>query len=263
MPTSSPRTALLGHTGFVGSNLLRQRPFTACFNSRNIAELAGQSFDTLVCAGVQAVKWLANKEPEADWAGIQRLLEPLSHARAERVILISTIDVYPNPNDVNEADFPSSDNHAYGRHRLAVEDFVKAHFPKVHIVRLPGLFGPGLKKNVIYDLLHDHCLDAVQPDSAFQYYDLQRLTDDLDQVVAADIPLLNVATGPISTRTIIERLAPEQQMPKSTAPIAKYDFRSAYAGLWNGSGGYLYSAEQVLADLELFMTTERARPSGV
>ena len=259
MPDSSPRTALIGHTGFVGSNLLAQRNFTACYHSKNISEIAGQSFDTVICAGVQAVKWLANQEPAQDWAGIERLLTPLAAVAARRFVLISTIDVYPDPQGVTEDDLPGRENHAYGRHRLAVEEFVKAQFSTVQVVRLPGLFGPGLKKNVIYDLLHGHLLGAIQPESAFQYYDLRHLSADLDLVVAAELPCLNLATEPIKTRTILERFAPEQAMPVSTAPIAKYDFRSLHAGRWNGSGGYLYSAEAVLEDLGNFIREERSR----
>ena len=60
------RTALIGHTGFVGSNLASQHGYTDCFNSRNIGEIAGRCYDTVVCAGVQAVKYWANQHPEED-----------------------------------------------------------------------------------------------------------------------------------------------------------------------------------------------------
>ncbi|MDB6117847.1 MAG: NAD(P)-dependent oxidoreductase, partial [Verrucomicrobiaceae bacterium] len=188
---NDPRpTALIGHTGFVGANLGKQRGYQQHFNSRNIADIVGQSFDTVVCAGVGAVKWKANKEPEADWTGIQALLKPLATVQARRFILISTIDVYANPDRVTEDDAPSEDNHAYGRHRLKIEQFIAARFPVHHIIRLPGLFGDGLKKNVIYDLLHENCLEMIQPASAFQYYNLDHLTADLDKAVAHDLRVL-------------------------------------------------------------------------
>lgn len=47
--------ALIGHTGFVGSNLREQHEFDVFFNSRNIEEIKGGEFDLLVCAGVNAV----------------------------------------------------------------------------------------------------------------------------------------------------------------------------------------------------------------
>ena len=49
--------ALIGYTGFVGSNLEATHEFGAKFNSRNITEIEGQSFGHLVCAGAPAKKW--------------------------------------------------------------------------------------------------------------------------------------------------------------------------------------------------------------
>ena len=41
------KSALIGYTGFVGSTLLRQRPFDEQYNSKNIREIAGQQFDLI------------------------------------------------------------------------------------------------------------------------------------------------------------------------------------------------------------------------
>lgn len=251
--------ALIGHTGFVGSNLASQRSYAATFNSRNIADIAGQGFDTVVCAGVQAVKWKANKEPDADWAGIEKLLDPLCSVKAGRFILISTIDVYANPNGVTEDVPPPADNHAYGRHRLKVEEFIREQFAEHHIVRLPGLFGDGLKKNVIYDLLHDNCLDVIQPLSSFQYYWLRHLTDDLQKIVSAGIRVLNLATEPVQTRAIIESFAPGKVVGTNAGPAVQYDFRSKYDALWKCRGGYLYDAATVLHEIGEFMQAEAKR----
>jgi hypothetical protein len=254
-------SALIGHTGFVGSNLLPQGRYTDCFNSRNISDIAGRSYDIVVCAGVQAMKWKANKEPQADWAGIERLLTPLSTVKATRFILISTIDVYANPNGETEDTPPSTENHAYGRHRAAVEEFVGARFAGHHIVRLPGLFGEGLKKNVIFDLMHDNCLDVIQPLSSFQYYHLKHLTDDLHKVVGQDIRLLNLATEPVQTRTIIESFAPDKAktVGSKAGPPVHYDFRSVHDALWGGRAGYLYDAATVLREIGEFMRREQTK----
>ena len=37
------RSALIGYTGFVGSNLVRQHSFDAMFNSQNIDSISGRS----------------------------------------------------------------------------------------------------------------------------------------------------------------------------------------------------------------------------
>ena len=68
------RTCLIGYTGFIGSNLARQYDFTEFFRSTNIREIEGRAYDLLVCAGISAAKWLANRAPEEDRAAIDRLL---------------------------------------------------------------------------------------------------------------------------------------------------------------------------------------------
>lgn len=254
------RCALLGHTGFVGGNLLRQFPFGGTYHSKNIGDLAGRSYDLIVCSAVSAVKWQANKDPESDWRGIQSLLDVLTRVDARRFILISTIDVYPNPVSVTEADDPSGiPSHAYGIHRLKLEHFVRNRFPVHHIVRLPGLFGDGLKKNVIYDLLHSNLLENIHPDGVFQYYDLSRLWPDLGKTMAASLPLLNVATEPLPTRDIVSRFFPNSRIGAKASGAGRYDFRSRHDTLWNGTAGYLYSKAAVMTDLGHFLARQPSK----
>jgi hypothetical protein len=153
----SPRyvSGLIGHTGFVGSALLRQTTFAACYNSQNIATIEGQSFGTLVCAAAPGSMLEANLAPERDAAKMDALIAQLSAVRAERFVLISSIAVL--------ADFAGGDDEgtqgfqqelAYGRNRRALEAFVESHFPGSLVVRLPALFGQGLRKNFLFDLLN-------------------------------------------------------------------------------------------------------------
>ena len=242
--------ALIGHSGFVGSNLLAQGSYDSLFRSSDIDGIRGKSFDHIVCAGVQAMKWWANLHPEEDQAGIARLREPLAEARAERFTLISTIDVYPAPRGVDEdSEIERSGHHAYGLHRLEFEDWVRERFPRVVILRLPGLFGPGLKKNVIYDMMHDNNLDKVHPGGVFQYYDLKHLSRDIERAWSEGIGLLNLSGGPLGTGEIRDRFFPGKELGGSGPAPAGYDMRSKHAAAWGGTDGYLYSKEQVLGDL--------------
>lgn len=242
--------ALIGHTGFVGGNLLAKRSYDCLYRSTDIDTIRGRTFEHIVCSGVQAMKWWANLHPQEDKAGIERLLGPLSEVEAERFTLISTIDVYPAPRQVDEDTvIDRESHHAYGLHRLEVEDRVKAHFPKVLIVRLPGLFGPGLKKNVIFDMIHDNNLDKVHPGGVFQYYDLRRLADDIDKAWQLGIGLLNLSSEPLSTAEIRDRFFPGKELGASGPAPAGYDMRSKHADAWRGADGYLYSKEQVVEDL--------------
>ena len=96
--------ALIGHTGFVGSNLRAHGSYSGFYNSKNIGDIAGREYDCVVCSGVSAVKWMANKNPEQDSADIKILLDCLDQVRAERFVLISTVDVYQSPNGQTERD---------------------------------------------------------------------------------------------------------------------------------------------------------------
>ena len=58
--------ALVGYTGFVGSNLLQFFKFDELYNSKNFYEAKNKHFETIFFCGVPAIKWLANKNPEED-----------------------------------------------------------------------------------------------------------------------------------------------------------------------------------------------------
>ena len=243
-------TALIGHTGFVGGNLRRQHAFDDFFRSTDIGEMAGRAYDLVVCAGVQAVKWRANREPEWDLEGIERLKAVLGTVDAGRFVLISTVDVYPAPVRGTEDEVPAPVE-PYGRHRLELEQWVAARFGDHSIVRLPGLFGDGLKKNVIYDFLHGRAdmIAGMHPRGSFQYYYLDRLWADLERARESGIRLLNVATAPLETREIAAAYFPGVELTEKAAVAGSYDFRSRHAAEWGGENGYLYGREQCLEDL--------------
>ena len=249
-------TALIGRSGFVGSNLLARRSYDSLYRSSDINTIRGESFGHIVCAGVQAMKWWANLHPLDDRAGIERLQGPLSETRARRFTLISTIDVYPTPRNVDEdSPIKREGHHAYGLHRLELEDWVRGNFPEVLIVRLPGLFGPGIKKNVIFDMLNDNELPKVHPGGVFQYYDLRRLADDIDRAWELKLPLLNLSCQPLGTGEIRDLFFPGKELGATGPAPAGYDMRSKYDRLWNGRDGYLYSKEQVVVDLRNWLET--------
>ena len=256
--------AIIGHTGFVGSNLIEQHQFNALFNSKNIDDIRGQKFSLVVCAGVQAKKWWANQHPEDDWASIEKLLNALEMTQTRTFILISTIDVYPHPTQVTESTPIVGENHVYGKHRYAVEEFVKSHFANAYVFRLPALFGRGLKKNVIFDLLNSNCLDQINPASEYQYYCLNHLWNDIQRGMEQAIRLLNIATEPVKTQEMINRYFPNQRnkVGPSKSFTATYDMRSQYSERWNSkASGYLYDAETVLREIGQFVTQNRGQPT--
>src|SRR5258705_293290 len=114
--------ALIGHTGFVGGNVAAQHRFQAFFNSKNIESIRGQRFDLLVVSGMPAAKWLANRDPLGDLAVLDRLWDCVSRCRAEAVVIMSTVDVYPAPFGADEDScIEPIYQQSYGKHRLKLE----------------------------------------------------------------------------------------------------------------------------------------------
>jgi nucleoside-diphosphate-sugar epimerase len=247
-------SALIGHTGFVGQNLRAAVPFDVLVNSSNVDELRGRSFDLVVCAGARAEKWKANREPTADLAGIERLLEVFHDVRARRFLLVSTVDVFEHPIGVDES-AEADARHPYGRHRRLLEALC-AHAFDTLIVRLPALFGPGLKKNALYDLLHDNQVERIHPESTYQFYDVRWLWADAERARQSGIRLLHLATEPLSMSEIVERCFTRVLRAPSGDP-ARYDVRSRHAQVWGGRDGYLRTRGEVLAALESFVRQER------
>jgi len=260
MIARTSNVALIGNTGFVGGNLAAHIAVDAGYNSRNIQEIEGKRFDTVYCAGLPAAKWLANKEPEQDRATVATLASHLRKVRARRFVLISTIDVYAEPGSgVNEThDCAAEENHAYGRHRLEFEHFVASQFDNHLILRLPALFGAGLKKNVIFDLMNDNCLEMINPESRFQWYGLDRLPRDIAAASVAGLQVANLMTEPVTTRAISERFFPGKEVGTKPSPGASYDICTAYADIFGGTDRYIQSAAEVLDDIGQYLSSSQA-----
>ncbi|HCT63575.1 MAG TPA: hypothetical protein DIC19_05695 [Erysipelotrichaceae bacterium] len=146
---------IVGYTGFVGSNLSNQTHFDDFFNSKNITQAFGSNPDLCVYAGLSAEKYIANANPLDDLSKVHEAIENIQRINPKFLILISTIDVYPLTQDKDETyDIPLTGKETYGRNRLILEKWVEENIREYLIVRLPALFGNGLKKNFIYDYIH-------------------------------------------------------------------------------------------------------------
>ena len=238
---------------------MRQASFEGLYNSTNIEDIAGRSYDVIVCSGAPAEKWKANKEPDRDREVLGRLTDALVRAEARKVVLISTVDVYPVPSGVDEATVIDEEQaQPYGKHRRELERAIAARFDTL-IVRLPGLFGTGLKKNIIFDFLHGNRVDQVHADSVFQFYHLDMLWRDIGIARDRGLDLVNFATEPVSVREVARRaFGLDFDNAPPSAP-ARYDVRSHHASTWGGHRGYLRDREEVLTALRGFVGSERER----
>lgn len=149
--------ALVGYTGFVGSNIYEgsNGNIDKVYNSKNIEEAFGTNPELLIYAGLRAEKYLANNAPEKDMALIEQAEENITKINPKKLVLISTIDVFKNPVDVDETASIETENlHPYGYNRYQLELWVREKYPDALIIRLPGLFGVNIKKNFIYDYIN-------------------------------------------------------------------------------------------------------------
>lgn len=254
-------SALIGSTGFVGSTLLQQATFDATYHSTDIAEIEGRTFDLGICAAAPAAKWKANKEPEADLANLERLMRHLGRARFGRLVLVSTVDVYPVPLGVDEeSPIDAEAAGPYGRHRLLLERFAQERFDTA-VIRLPGLFGRGLRKNAVYDLIHDNAVDALQPLSTFQFYDMSKLWSDIQRVQAKGLDTVNFATEPVMLGDLARELFGRRLAVSPSTPV-HYDFRTRHGAAWGRTDGYMQGREEVVRRMRSFVEAERggARP---
>lgn len=149
------KTALVGYTGFVGSNLDSNHNFDGRFNSKNIQEAYGSRPDLLVYTAVPAAMFIANANPEEDFNTIKCAIENLKKIDAKRVVLISTVAVYDRTDGVDETHIINEEKiPPYGKNRLFLEKWVLDNCEKSLVVRLPAIYGLNLKKNFIYDFIN-------------------------------------------------------------------------------------------------------------
>jgi hypothetical protein len=260
---SQGRSALIGHSGFVGSTLKKQTAFTDFFRSNNIQDIREQEFDLVVCAGISAKKWLANKNPQADLAAIQELQEHLKTIQAKQFILISTVDVFKNPVGVTEDSVVETQGlHAYGLHRYAFENFVREKFPQSLIVRLPGLVGPGLQKNIIFDFLNNNNLSQIDSRHQFQFYPMVNLWWDLQLALQHHISLLHLTSAPVEVGQLVKKTLFREFKQVVSESVLKYDFRTKHGKLYGTPEPYQYSLSEVCLAVRAYFQSEARTEVG-
>lgn len=250
--------ALIGFSGFVGSTLLKQAQFSELYRSTSIHEIENREFDMVVCAGAPAQKWVANRDPVDDRKKIDTLIDHLRTIKCKTFILISTVDVYKEPIGVDESTpVEETGLHAYGLHRRLLEKFVEQHFSSCLIVRLPGLVGPGLRKNVIFDFLNNNNLYAVESRGAFQFYPMVNLWFDIQRALEAGLSLVHLTAEPISVSDVsLLGFGKSFTQTLANSP-ARYDMQTLHAQIFGSPAGqYQYSVRETIQAIRAYAQSE-------
>lgn len=238
--------ALIGYTGFVGSHIRENlNPSTTTYvDSENILDIIDDEFFYVYCACV----------PQAN------AREILTSFKCRRFVLISTIDVHSSEvlNQVEEDIVPSEE--PCGRVRYDLEVQLREHFgDKMTIFRLPAaLFGVGLdenkNENYLYDLINNQT-DNINVDSAFQWYSLSWLWQDMKLSEGLERKVVNLYPEAIETADIVSTFFPHirgglkfKSGPRLFHPQAsKYEQRSS---------------EEVLVAMDQFLAIEKMKQTG-
>lgn len=300
---------LVGSTGFVGGNLMASHSFARVCHSSDIHEYFGANPDLCVYSGVPAAMFLANSNSEADLEIMRHAIENIRKINPQKLVLISSIAVYKDSKGRDEnSSMEKCSLSAYGRNRLQLEEWVREDYPDALIVRLPALYGVGLKKNFLYDLhtivpsmlnktkyeeLSIKCnlvkegytlqnngfyclnenvnrydiksffmtndfnaLSFTDSRSRYQFYNLNRLWDDINKAIDCGITLLNLCTPPVSAKEVYEHITGDSSWINELdkAPY-DYDLHSIHSDKLDGDGYYLCSVQEELDDIKKFMNT--------
>ncbi len=245
------KSALIGYTGFIGSNILNQMHFNNMYNKSNIYESSGKVFDLVICAAPGAEKWKANLNPEWDLNQINNLINSIADINTKYFVYVSTVDVYRNVCNVNEDTPIELDGlHPYGKNRYHLEEFVRGHFKNHLIIRLPALFGAGLKKNFIFDLIHSNCLNWTHKDSEFQFYSLDHLWNDITIAHENNIMTINITSEPISANELARECFGINFNNITEKDPIKYNIKTKYSDIFNSHDGYMYNKQMIINEIK-------------
>lgn len=252
-------SALIGYTGFIGSNLLKQAKFSDLYNSNNIQDIKGKNYDLVVSAGTTSLKWKANLNPREDWNGIEKLTDCLKQVEAKLFVLISTVDVYPNPQNVDEdtSIALAKLTQGYGCNRYNLERFITEKFFNTIIIRLPQTFGEGLKKNVVFDLIHDNRWDLIHKESRFQWYNLKNIVKDMKIAMKNSLKVVNLSVEPLSVKEVAKYTLNLDFTNVTKNPPADYNMLTKYGYLYGSKTKYLYNKRITLNELKEFIKSRK------
>ena len=234
---------VLGGTGFVGAAFVRQCQKLGhagtVIHSQNYAAFKGRSCELLVNANGNSKKFVATEKPEEDFrASVVSVMDSLRDFACRDYLYLSSVDVYADPSNPEttgeDTVLDPAHQSNYGLHKTEAERLVRHYAPRWLILRLGGMLGPGLKKNPVFDLLHDVPL-RVDEASEYQYIPVDLVAELALQL--ADLgrwsEIFNVCgVGTVRLREIREWLGRERPDATGTGPCQKYEIATAkLAGL--------------------------------
>lgn len=154
------RLGIVGANGFVGSALCRQaenRFDVVKITRENFDAYRNEHFDILINSAMPSKRFYASQNPALDFERTVSLTANLFYKwHFGKFVQISSVSAV-------------SDGGIYGKHKRLAEGILDKD--NVLIVRLSTLYGQGLKKGALYDLIKQNKL-YVSKDSRYDYLDI-------------------------------------------------------------------------------------------
>lgn len=180
------RVFLLGGEGFVGSAYARLLPGLNVdlhvITRSTYADFVGQHCDVFINANGNSKKFLADRDPKFEFdASVRSVVQTLADFNFGQYVFLSTGDVYPSQThpDVTREELVLDPclMSRYGLHKYTAEMLVRSVCHQMGkpwlVMRMGGFVGPHMKKNAIFDMLHDQPL-WLDLDSELQFISTDR-----------------------------------------------------------------------------------------
>lgn len=203
---SNKKIAIIGCTGFIGSNLRFFYKSKYNFDRTNIRLITKSKYDLAILCAPSSKMWIANKFPQKDLNNVKNIVNILKKIQTKKIVFISTIEVYGKNNNKNERDkLYKLSNSPYGKNRIYLEEFIKNFFTDSLIIRLPIVYGKNYVKGCIYDLQHKNNLNLLNGNDLVQLYNVKNLKKDINFCLKKKIQLVNISSKPLRLKHIAKK----------------------------------------------------------
>ncbi len=238
---------ILGANGFIGSHLVSVFP-DAVRITRESSLIRGK-IETLFIAAPTSRKYQVNRFPSEDLVDVNNILKLIhSSNRIDNIVLVSTIDVYSNLESSSEISECKSEL-SYGGNRHFLETQLSLLGSNLKVCRTGGLFGRGIKKNLIHDLVNrrtEFLLD-YNMESTYQWLPVDFFIKELLDFSHSELSLKNIVGEPISVKAVVQAGGFKFDFSMN-GELKSYDVISNHA-----FNGYSLNSEAVLCELNQYL----------
>lgn len=242
--------AIVGHTGFIGTELKKIIKRPKCFSSKNINRLYHYDIKNLFIAAPSSIKFAALQNIEFDLNSIKTLILILNKTKIKKIYLFGTIDAVNFENVTNENSKTNLIScNSYGFYRGLFEKFCLNNFDTT-VLRLPVIFNNDIKKNFLFDIRRKNFNFLPNPNSKLQFYNIDNLKEDLKIIKKKKIKKINLVSQPIKIDEIYKRYL-KKKIKFENKSIITHNLNSIHSKYW-GNKNFLYSKRKIFNDLDIF-----------